>query len=112
MYAEGKGNIPFVGRVSKQTGSDSRKIGNSAGKFRKPTPISQRASPGSRASTRIPEQKARKTGKPALFETRHHAEDYLTMHTARLESFGNTGIQGRIFDVNGPLTEMTSGPVS
>ncbi|EMR07201.1 Putative monooxygenase ydhR [Bhargavaea cecembensis DSE10] len=46
-----------------------------------------------------------------LFDTRQHAEDYLTMHTARLESFGITGIRGRIFDVNGPLTEMTSGPV-
>ena len=46
-----------------------------------------------------------------LFDTRKNAEDYLTMHTARLESFGITGIRGRIFDVNGPLTEMTSGPV-
>ena len=53
----------------------------------------------------------REAGGIYLFETKQHAEDYLAMHTARLQSFGITGIRGRIFDVNGPLTEMTSGPV-
>jgi hypothetical protein len=56
-------------------------------------------------------EETKEAGGIYLFDTRQHAEDYLTMHTARLESFGITGIRGRIFDVNGPLTEMTSGPV-
>lgn len=47
-----------------------------------------------------------------LFDSRENARAYLDMHTARLEGFGVTGARSLIFDVNGPLTQITRGPVT
>ena len=39
-----------------------------------------------------------------LFDEQKHAEQYLKMHTARLESFGVKDIRGKIFEVNAALS--------
>ncbi|MDP5291165.1 monooxygenase [Oceanimonas sp. CHS3-5] len=46
-----------------------------------------------------------------LFEDETSARRYLEKHTARLESFGVTGIRGRIFAINQALTAIDHGPV-
>lgn len=46
-----------------------------------------------------------------LFETKEDAEKYWIMHSERLASFGISDVRGRIFEVNGPLTQITNGPV-
>lgn len=46
-----------------------------------------------------------------LFEDEHTAQNYLNMHSARLTKMGITDIRGVIFDINGPLTDINSGPV-
>ena len=45
------------------------------------------------------------------FASRAEAEAYLTMHTARLQSFGVTGIRGLVLDVNQPLSKIDRAPV-
>ncbi len=45
------------------------------------------------------------------FATRAEAEAYLTMHTARLNGFGITGIRGLVLDVNEPLSRIDRAPV-
>ena len=47
-----------------------------------------------------------------LFEDEATARAYLTMHSERLGSFGVSGIEARIFDVNPGLTAINSGPVA
>lgn len=42
-----------------------------------------------------------------LFEDTVSAEEYLKMHTARLESFGVQGIRAKLFEVNIPLSNLT-----
>ncbi|XDZ51338.1 monooxygenase [Neisseriaceae bacterium CLB008] len=42
-----------------------------------------------------------------LFADLASLERYLSMHTARLTSFGVTGIRSKIFDVNEPLSALT-----
>lgn len=42
-----------------------------------------------------------------LFENMTSAETYLTMHTARLESFGVQGIRSKLFQVNEDLSRIT-----
>lgn len=42
-----------------------------------------------------------------LFENMASAEAYLTMHTARLESFGVQGIRSKLFQVNEDLSRIT-----
>lgn len=42
-----------------------------------------------------------------LFEDTASAEAYLTMHQARLESFGVEGIRSKLFNVNDSLSRMT-----
>lgn len=42
-----------------------------------------------------------------LFENMASAEAYLTMHTARLESFGVQGIRSKLFQVNEGLSRIT-----
>lgn len=39
-----------------------------------------------------------------LFDCKENAEQYLKMHTARLESFGLKQIRGMIFNINLPLS--------
>ncbi|GED17783.1 monooxygenase [Aneurinibacillus migulanus] len=42
-----------------------------------------------------------------LFEDEASAQNYLTEHTTRLESFGIQNIRAKIFDVNQQLSEIT-----
>lgn len=42
-----------------------------------------------------------------LFENMVSAEAYLTMHTARLQSFGVQGIRSKLFQVNEDLSRIT-----
>lgn len=46
-----------------------------------------------------------------LFEDEDSAKAYLTMHTARLESFGVEGIRSKIFECNIPLSVITKAPL-
>lgn len=41
-----------------------------------------------------------------LFDDQAHAEQYLAMHTARLESFGISNIRARIFQINAELSAI------
>ncbi|MDM1487446.1 MULTISPECIES: monooxygenase [Acinetobacter] len=41
-----------------------------------------------------------------LFDNTANAEQYLKMHTARLESFGVQNIRGKIFEVNAALSAI------
>lgn len=50
---------------------------------------------------------AKSAGGVYLFADLASLERYLSMHTARLESFGVSGIRSRIFDVNEPLSTLT-----
>ncbi len=45
-----------------------------------------------------------------LFADLASLERYLSMHTARLQSFGVSGIRHKIFDVNEPLSQLTGHP--
>lgn len=44
-----------------------------------------------------------------LFASLETARDYLDKHTARLDGFGITGVNAKIFEVNEALTEITRG---
>lgn len=46
-----------------------------------------------------------------LFDDKASAEAYLGMHSARLASFGITGIRACLFDVNSELSAITRGPL-
>lgn len=56
-------------------------------------------------------QAERKAGGVYLFTDRANALAYLDMHTRRLNSFGIDGVDGRLFDVNQPLSDIDHGPV-
>ncbi len=56
-------------------------------------------------------QTAQEAGGIYLFDTEANARSYLEKHTARLQSFGITGINGKIFDVNTGLSGINRGPV-
>lgn len=45
-----------------------------------------------------------------MFETRESAENYLDMHTIRLERFGYSGIRSRVFELNEKLSKMGKAP--
>ncbi|MBX9608556.1 MAG: monooxygenase [Gammaproteobacteria bacterium] len=47
-----------------------------------------------------------------LFTDSASADAYLAMHSARLASFGITGIRARQFEVNEALTRLTRGPAA
>lgn len=47
-----------------------------------------------------------------LFADSASADAYLAMHSARLASFGITGIRARQFEVNEDLTRLTRGPAA
>ena len=47
-----------------------------------------------------------------LFSDRGSAEAYREMHAARLGSFGIKDIRALTFDVNGPLSAITHGPLA
>lgn len=46
-----------------------------------------------------------------LFADEASAQAYIAKHSARLEGFGIQGINAKMFDVNGPLSAITKGPV-
>ena len=54
---------------------------------------------------------AGEAGGSYLFESEETAKAYLDMHTARLKSFGIAHVNGKIFDINETLTEITQGPI-
>ncbi len=56
-------------------------------------------------------QTEREAGGIYLFANEQSAQDYIAMHTARLKEFGIEHVNAKIFDVNGPLTAITKGPV-
>jgi len=53
----------------------------------------------------------REAGGIYLFADETSARAYITKHTARLKEFGIANVNAKLFDVNGPLTEITKGPV-
>lgn len=57
-------------------------------------------------------QIAEEAGGVYLFDSEEHALAYLEKHTARLNGFGITGINAKIFDVNATLSAINKGPVS
>lgn len=54
---------------------------------------------------------AKEAGGIYLFESKETAQSYLTMHSARLTSFGITDIRGKIFEINEPLSNINNGPI-
>lgn len=46
-----------------------------------------------------------------LFASEADAQNYLEMHTRRLNSFGVTGVQGKIFAVNADLSQLNRAPL-
>lgn len=57
-------------------------------------------------------EKESEAGGIYLFKDYETAEAYLKMHTERLKSFGIEEVNGKIFDVNERLSEITKGPIS
>lgn len=45
-----------------------------------------------------------------LFDTRENAENYLKMHTKRLEEYGYSDIRGKVFEINKELSEICKAP--
>ena len=46
-----------------------------------------------------------------LFETKETAAAYLDMHSKRLNGFGITEINAKIFEVNAALSNINNGPI-
>lgn len=46
-----------------------------------------------------------------LFDSRKNAENYLKMHSERLEKFGYSGIRGRVFEINEDLSKICKAPL-
>ncbi|GAB3045769.1 monooxygenase [Virgibacillus ainsalahensis] len=46
-----------------------------------------------------------------IFETKETAEKYIDMHTKRLDGFGITDVNAKIFAINSKLTKITNGPI-
>ncbi|WP_432358753.1 monooxygenase [Sporosarcina sp. UB5] len=57
-------------------------------------------------------EETKEAGGVYLFETEQHAENYLAMHTKRLNGFGITDIQAKIFNVNESLSRLNNGPIT
>ncbi len=56
-------------------------------------------------------EETKESGGVYLFQTKESAEKYLTMHTARLTSFGIRDIRGKIFKVNEALSTINHAPI-
>ncbi|MDR2165646.1 MAG: monooxygenase [Zoogloeaceae bacterium] len=56
-------------------------------------------------------ESAREAGGIYLFTDRPSAESYLSMHRARLEGFGVSNANAKIFDVNEALSKMDRAPI-
>ncbi|NLY12142.1 MAG: monooxygenase [Gammaproteobacteria bacterium] len=46
-----------------------------------------------------------------LFSDAQSAQNYLTMHEARLSASGVKGIRAKLFSVNTPLSKICNGPI-
>lgn len=57
------------------------------------------------------DQARSRSGGIYLFKDRASAEAYLTMHTARLQSFGIKDIDAKLFDVNESLSVIDRAPL-
>ena len=60
--------------------------------------------------TESPETK--EAGGIYLFETKETVEQYMEMHSKRLDEFGITDVNAKIFAINSGLTEINKGPVN
>lgn len=47
-----------------------------------------------------------------MFQDQASAEDYLAMHSARLQAMGIKEVRGKIFDINTALSAINNGPAS
>ncbi|WP_256473621.1 monooxygenase [Aliidiomarina quisquiliarum] len=56
-------------------------------------------------------ESAQEAGGIYLFESEATAKAYLAMHSARLKNLGVTEVNGKVFDVNTPLSQITKGPL-
>lgn len=56
-------------------------------------------------------EETKESGGVYLFKTKESAEKYLTMHTARLTSFGIRDIRGKIFKINEALSAINHAPI-
>ena len=56
-------------------------------------------------------EQTKKAGGIYLFTDEENANRYLAKHSARLESFGVTGIEAEIFDVNQALSAIDHAPL-
>ncbi|WP_419960657.1 monooxygenase [Psychrobacillus sp. BM2] len=54
---------------------------------------------------------AKEAGGIYLFKTKETAQSYLSMHSARLASFGITDIRDKIFEINEALSTINNGPI-
>ena len=56
-------------------------------------------------------EQTKEAGGIYLFESKADAENYLTKHTKRLNGFGITNVNGKIFETNDALTTINHGPL-
>jgi Putative mono-oxygenase ydhR len=56
-------------------------------------------------------EKTNEAGGIYLFESKADAENYLLKHTKRLNGFGITNVNGKIFETNDALTTINHGPL-
>ncbi|MCE4049261.1 MULTISPECIES: monooxygenase [Bacillaceae] len=54
-------------------------------------------------------EESREAGGIYCFQTKETAQSYLEMHSKRLDSFGITNINTKIFSINTKLTAITKG---
>jgi len=57
-------------------------------------------------------EQSKEAGGIYLFETKEDAESYLAMHTKRLNGFGITNVNGKLFKTNDALTTLNHGPLN
>ncbi len=70
------------------------------------------AEPGLRWKLWGEDEAGRRASGEYLFDTRADAERYLAKHLPRLQGFGVTQTNVRLFDVNAPLSRATRGPLA
>jgi|SRR5690625_8039095 len=56
-------------------------------------------------------EETKEAGGIYLFESKEDAENYLKMHSKRLEGFGVATVNAKIFKTNDALTAINHGPV-
>jgi len=56
-------------------------------------------------------EQTKEAGGIYLFKSKEDAENYLAKHTKRLNGFGITNVNGKIFETNDALTTINNGPL-